>query len=259
VRAIPFGLLDAAEVDTLDDTQWRDKALALVSNGSHGAGNANMPCSSCYEMKIPQDKVRILIGSKGSTIKEISQKSRCRIDLAKSESQAETEGGLVTVLIQPLPAPVPLDSAAKDGKVPVEPEVAGDVEVAVDLITEALDERARSSKQGLFPGAVLHVRVARIVEFGAFVALPPHGREGLVHISELSYDHIEAVTDVLDVDDEMYVVVMSVDERGRPRLSLKGMSLFCLTGVFYRNRLKCICMRSKEERNEGKNAQGIIG
>ena len=106
---------------------------------------------------------------------------------------------------------------------------AGDVQLAVRLINESIDERGRLRKEGIFAGAVVTVRVSRLVDFGAFVSFG-NGKEGLVHISELDHEHVDSVADYLSVDDEVYAVVLSVDERGRARMSLKDVDQE--TGVF---------------------------
>ena len=60
--------------------------------------------------------------------------------------------------------------------------------------------------------------VRRVTNFGAFVELPKGG-EGLLHISKLSSRRIEKVTDIVDVDDEINITIVSID-RGKMELSL---------------------------------------
>jgi len=217
VRAIPFGLLDRPEGEE-DDSAWRDNATRVgdAPGGAGSTGGAQERPS--FEMQVPADKVRFLIGKDGATIRELSEKCRCVLWVDK---EAGEDGGMASVLIQPLPPGARMPSAAKGGvRKDDEALEAGDVQTAVELITECIDDRARTIKQGMYPGAVLYVRVGRVVDFGAFVALP-HGKEGLLHISELSNEHVESVQEIVDVGDELYVAVLSVDERGRPRLSIK--------------------------------------
>ena len=217
VRAIPFGLLDRPEDENGEDT-WRDNARRLADNAVDTGGAGVAQKRPCFEMHVPAEKVRILIGKEGSTIREISEKSRC---ILKVDKEAGEEEGMVCVLIQPLPPGAHIHSAAKGGDRKEDDALeAGDVQEAIKLITESIDDRARTIKQGIYPGAVLYVRVGKVTDFGAFVVLP-HGKEGLLHISELSNDRVESVTEIVDVGDELYVVVLSVDERGRPRLSIK--------------------------------------
>jgi polyribonucleotide nucleotidyltransferase len=61
----------------------------------------------------------------------------------------------------------------------------------------------------------------RIVEFGAFVNLLP-GTDGLLHISQISDQRINAVTDVLSEGQKVKVQVVDVDQRGRIKLTMKG-------------------------------------
>lgn len=69
-------------------------------------------------------------------------------------------------------------------------------------------------------GEVYQGKVMRIANFGAFVELLP-GKEGLVHISKLSHDHVSRVEDVVKVGDEITVKVTDIDEQGRINLSRK--------------------------------------
>ena len=63
-------------------------------------------------------------------------------------------------------------------------------------------------------------KVVRIVPFGAFIELMP-GRDGLLHISQISKDRIERVEDVLQMGDEIEVRVIEIDPQGKVRLSRK--------------------------------------
>jgi polyribonucleotide nucleotidyltransferase len=63
--------------------------------------------------------------------------------------------------------------------------------------------------------------VIKIMNFGAFVSLTP-GRDGLVHISQLSNERVENVTDVVKEGDVVKVKVLEVDKQGRIRLSMKA-------------------------------------
>ncbi len=64
--------------------------------------------------------------------------------------------------------------------------------------------------------------VVRIVDFGAFVAIAP-GKEGLVHISQLSYDHVKRVEDVLNMGDKVEVKLIKIDDMGRLDFSRKAL------------------------------------
>jgi len=63
----------------------------------------------------------------------------------------------------------------------------------------------------------------RIMDFGAFVAIMP-GRDGMVHISQICEERVQAVTDKLKVGDVVKVQVMEVDKQGRIRLTMKGLN-----------------------------------
>src|SRR4030095_2998188 len=67
-------------------------------------------------------------------------------------------------------------------------------------------------------GKIYTGRVTSIKDFGAFVEITP-GRDGLVHISELSMGYVSSVGDVCRVGDEMKVIVIDVDEHDRVKLS----------------------------------------
>ncbi|MDG2035629.1 MAG: S1 RNA-binding domain-containing protein, partial [Pseudomonadales bacterium] len=69
-------------------------------------------------------------------------------------------------------------------------------------------------------GAVYEGKVERIVDFGAFISILP-GKDGLLHISQISSERIEKVTDVLEEGQVVKVKVLDVDQRGRIKLSMK--------------------------------------
>ena len=64
-------------------------------------------------------------------------------------------------------------------------------------------------------------KVARLMDFGAFVTILP-GRDGLVHISQISEERVEKVSDKLAEGDIIKVKVLEVDRQGRVRLSMKA-------------------------------------
>ena len=61
------------------------------------------------------------------------------------------------------------------------------------------------------------------MDFGAFVTILP-GRDGLVHISQISNERVENVTDVLSEGEMVTVKVLEVDKQGRIRLSMKAVA-----------------------------------
>ena len=70
-------------------------------------------------------------------------------------------------------------------------------------------------------GRVYEGRVARLMDFGAFVTILP-GRDGLVHISQISEERVERVGDKLKEGDVVRVKVLEVDRQGRVRLSMRN-------------------------------------
>ncbi len=69
-------------------------------------------------------------------------------------------------------------------------------------------------------GSIYDGRVAKLMDFGAFVTILP-GRDGLVHISQISNERVEKVSDKLNEGDVVRVKVLEVDRQGRVRLSMK--------------------------------------
>jgi polyribonucleotide nucleotidyltransferase len=134
-------------------------------------------------IKIKPEKVRVLIGPGGKTIREISNASEARIDV--------DDEGTVTI-----------SSADKES-----------ADSARKMINEILQE-AEVGK--LYMG-----KVVKIMDFGAFVEIFP-GTDGLVHISQLDKDRVNKVTDILNEGDEVLVKVLEVNNDGKIRLSRKA-------------------------------------
>ena len=134
-------------------------------------------------MKIDPEKIRDVIGKGGATIRSITDETGASIDI-------EDDG---TVRI------ASVDKAAGElAKKRIE-EITADIEV----------------------GKVYEGRVARIMDFGAFVTVLP-GKDGLVHISQISNERIENVSDKLSEGDVVKVKVLEIDKQGRVRLSMKA-------------------------------------
>ena len=72
-------------------------------------------------------------------------------------------------------------------------------------------------------GRIYQGKVARLMDFGAFVTILP-GRDGLVHISQISHERVERVSDKLKEGDVVSVKVLEVDRQGRIRLSMRDVS-----------------------------------
>ncbi len=133
--------------------------------------------------RIHPDKIRDVIGKGGATIRSITEETGATIDLDDS--------GLVKIFS--------VDKAAG--------ELA---RKRVELITADVEV-----------GKVYEGKVAKIMDFGAFVNILP-GKDGLVHISQISDERVEKVSDKLSEGDIVKVKVLEVDKQGRIRLSMKA-------------------------------------
>ena len=134
-------------------------------------------------VKISTEKVRVLIGPGGKTIREISNTSGARIDV--------DDDGVVTIS-------------------------SPDKECA-----DAAEKMVREIVQEAEVGKLYKGKVVKIMDFGAFVEIYP-GTDGLVHISQLADERVNKVTDVLNEGDEVLVKVLEVGKDGRIRLSRKA-------------------------------------
>ncbi len=135
------------------------------------------------EFKIHPEKIRDVIGKGGSTIRAITEETGATIDI--------TDDGMVKIFSVD-------KSAGEEAKKRIE-LITADVEV----------------------GTIYEGRVARLMDFGAFVTILP-GRDGLVHISQISEERVEKVSDKLSEGDVVRVKVLEVDKQGRIRLSMKA-------------------------------------
>jgi polyribonucleotide nucleotidyltransferase len=133
--------------------------------------------------KIDPSKIRDVIGKGGATIRSLTEATGATIDI--------TDDGVIKV--------ASTDRQAGMAARKLIEEITADVEV----------------------GKIYEGRVARIMDFGAFVTVLP-GKDGLVHISQISDDHVEKVTDKLSEGDVVKVKVLEIDRQGRVRLSMKA-------------------------------------
>ncbi|WP_349616291.1 polyribonucleotide nucleotidyltransferase [Azotobacter salinestris] len=143
-------------------------------------------------MKIDQDKIRDVIGKGGATIRAICEETKASIDI-------EDDGSI---------------------------KIFGETREAA----EAAKQRVLSITAEAEIGKIYVGKVERIVDFGAFVNILP-GKDGLVHISQISDQRIEKVTDVLKEGQEVKVLVLDVDNRGRIKLSIKDVAAAEASGV----------------------------
>ncbi len=132
--------------------------------------------------QIAVDKIREVIGSGGKVIQKISSDCDVKIDIEE------------------------------DGKVYILGQDTSNCKKALDIINSIAKE--------IEVGVTYRGVVTKILDFGAFIQIAPN-KEGMCHISQLSKNRVQKVTDVLNVNDEVLVKVTGIDEKGRINLSLK--------------------------------------
>ncbi|MCH7694920.1 MAG: polyribonucleotide nucleotidyltransferase [Proteobacteria bacterium] len=134
-------------------------------------------------IKIHPDKIRDVIGKGGTTIRAITEETGTTIDIDDS--------GNIKIFS--------VDKAASDMARSRIEELTADIEV----------------------GRIYEGRVQKLMDFGAFVNILP-GKDGLVHISQISEERVENVSDKLSEGDMVKVKVLEIDRQGRVRLSMKA-------------------------------------
>jgi polyribonucleotide nucleotidyltransferase len=136
-------------------------------------------------IKIHPDKIREVIGKGGATIRSITEETGTTIDI--------TDDGNVVI------ASVNREAA------------------------EAARKRIEQIVSDVEPGRIYEGKVAKLMDFGAFVTIMP-GKDGLVHVSQISSERVEKVSDKLKEGDIVKVKVLEVDKQGRIRLSMKAVT-----------------------------------
>ncbi len=134
-------------------------------------------------MRIDPEKIRDVIGKGGATIRALTEETGASIDIQ--------DDGTVTI--------ASVDKAAGE-----------EAKRRVELITADVEV-----------GRIYEGRVVKLMDFGAFVSILP-GKDGLVHISQISNERVENVADKLSEGDVVKVKVLEVDRQGRVRLSMKA-------------------------------------
>jgi polyribonucleotide nucleotidyltransferase len=137
---------------------------------------------SMATIKIHTDKIRDVIGKGGVTIRGITEQTGASIDIDD------------------------------DGNVRIYGEDASSRDKALDMVL-AITAEAEIGRTYLG-------KVSKIVDFGAFVTILP-GKDGLVHISQITQERVEKVGDHLKEGQEIYVKVLKIDDRGKVSLSMK--------------------------------------
>jgi len=107
-------------------------------------------------------------------------------------------------------------------------EIEDDGTIKIASVDKAQGEAARKRIEDITAdvevGRIYEGKVVKLMDFGAFVAILP-GRDGLVHISQISEERVERVSDKLKEGDVIKVKVLEVDKQGRIRLSMKAVNV----------------------------------
>ena len=144
---------------------------------------------SMVVLKVDPDKIRDIIGKGGATIRSIVDETGAEVDVE--------DDGSVRIYAE--------DGAGKDAAVARIQEITAEAEV----------------------GKIYRGRVASIVDYGAFVNILP-GKDGLLHISQIAQERVEKVTDYLQEGQEVEVVCLDTDQRGRIKLSMKEVANYAV-------------------------------
>ena len=135
-------------------------------------------------MKIDPEKIREVIGKGGAVIRGITEETGATVDI-------DNDGTIKIASVN-----------AAQGR---------DARKRIELITADVEV-----------GQIYEGRVAKLMDFGAFVTILP-GKDGLVHISQISDERVERVSDELNEGDIIRVKVLEVDRQGRIRLSMRSL------------------------------------
>jgi polyribonucleotide nucleotidyltransferase len=176
-----------AEIMEIALNQAREGRMHILGEMAKGLG---MPRPEMREtvprvttIQIPTDKIGAVIGSGGKTIREITERTGTKIDIQD------------------------------DGTVKIASSDALASQRAIDWI--------RGLTASPEVGAIYDGKVARVVDFGAFVTILG-SMDGLCHISELSNERVGKVTDVVKEGDAVKVKVLAIDDRGKIKLSMRA-------------------------------------
>lgn len=170
---------------TLDQALKARKQLlrTMLSSITRPRKTVSEHAPKLVQTSINPEKIGLLIGPGGKTIRAIQEESGATIDIA--------EDGTVTI-------------SAENG-------TAADAALArIEALTEDIQ-----------PGRVYTGKVTSIKDFGAFIEIAP-GKDGLCHISELSDGFVKNVNDVCSIGDVLEVKVIAVDDQNRVKLSRKA-------------------------------------
>ena len=168
--------------------QAKEARMHILGKMQDAMGEAKTEVSNfapkLYTMKINPEKIRDVIGKGGATIRALTEETGTQINIE--------EDGTITI-------------AATDGA------KADEAKRRIEQITAEVEI-----------GKVYEGPITKILDFGALVNLLP-GKDGLLHISQISHERIGKVTDVLAEGQVVRVKVLETDEKGRVKLSMKAL------------------------------------
>jgi polyribonucleotide nucleotidyltransferase len=169
--------------------QARDGRIHILGEMSKALSTArdevNDNAPRITTLQVPKDKIREIIGTGGKIIREICEVTGAKVDIDD------------------------------DGTVKVASSNTDSAEAAVKWIRDIVAEPEI--------GVIYRGKVVKVVDFGAFVNFIG-SKDGLVHISELAPERVGKVTDIINEGDEVWVKVLSFDDRGKVRLSMKSVN-----------------------------------
>jgi polyribonucleotide nucleotidyltransferase len=168
--------------------QAKEARMHILGKMQDAMGEAKAEVSNfapkLYTMKINPEKIRDVIGKGGAVIRALTEETGCQINIE--------EDGTITI-------------AATDGA------KADEAKRRIQEITAEVEI-----------GKIYEGPITKILDFGALVNLLP-GKDGLLHISQISHERIAKVTDVLAEGQVVRVKVLETDEKGRIKLSMKAL------------------------------------
>ncbi len=168
--------------------QAKEARMHILGKMQEAMGEAKTEVSNfapkLFTMKINPDKIRDVIGKGGAVIRALTEETGCQINIE--------EDGTITI------------AAAEASK-------ADEAKRRIDEITAEVEI-----------GKVYEGPITKLLDFGALVNLLP-GKDGLLHISQISHERVEKVTDYLSEGQIVRVKVLETDEKGRVKLSMKAL------------------------------------
>jgi polyribonucleotide nucleotidyltransferase len=169
--------------------QAKEARMHILAKMQEAMGEAKAEISDfapkLYTMKINPEKIRDVIGKGGAVIRALTEETGTQIDIG--------EDGTITI-------------AATDGA------KAAEAKRRIEELTAEVEV-----------GKVYEGPVTKILDFGALVNVLP-GKDGLLHISQISHDRVEKVSDYLKEGQVVRVKVLETDDKGRVKLSMKALA-----------------------------------